>query len=88
MRELGERLRGFRLENGWSKRTVARRLGVSTPSIIRWEEGIACPNDYNRYKIERLLSKDDPIRVPSTGGGNPSHSPFVSPSNRGQNGTR
>ena len=56
MRELGERLRGFRLEKGWSKRTVARRLGVSTPSIMRWEQGIAEPNDYNRYKIEQLLS--------------------------------
>ena len=65
MRELGERLRGFRLENGWSKRTVARRLGVSTPSIIRWEEGIARPNDYNRYKIERLLSADDDVQQTS-----------------------
>jgi hypothetical protein len=23
---------------------------------MRWEQGIAEPNDYNRYKIERLLS--------------------------------
>jgi transcriptional regulator with XRE-family HTH domain len=52
---LGKRLQGFRLENGWSKRTTAKRLGVSIPSIIRWEEGISEPNDYNRYKIERLL---------------------------------
>jgi len=59
MRELGERLRGFRLRNGWSKRTVAKRLGVSTPSIMRWEQGAAEPNDYNRYKIERLLSAAD-----------------------------
>jgi len=56
MGELGERLRGFRLENGWSKRTVAKRLGVSIPSIIRWEEEISEPNDYNRYKIEQLLT--------------------------------
>ena len=52
---LGKRLQGFRLENGWSKRTTAKQLGVSVPSIIRWEEGISKPNDYNRYKIERLL---------------------------------
>lgn len=55
MDALGKRLQGFRLENGWSKRTIARRLGVSIPSIIRWEGGISEPNDYNRYKIERLL---------------------------------
>ena len=76
------------MENGWSKRTVARRLGVSTPSIIRWEEGIARPNDYNRYKIERLLSKDGSTRVLATGGGDPSPPASVSPPNREQNGTR
>ena len=52
---LGKRLQGFRLEHGWSKRTIAKQLRVSIPSIIRWEEGISEPNDYNRYKIERLL---------------------------------
>jgi len=55
MDALGRRLQGFRLANGWSKRTTAKRLGVSIPSIIRWEEGISEPNDYNRYKIEQLL---------------------------------
>jgi len=60
MDELGKRLQGFRLENGWSKRTIAKQLGVSIPSIIRWEEGISEPNDYNRYKIERLLIGTSP----------------------------
>jgi transcriptional regulator with XRE-family HTH domain len=85
MRELGERLRGFRLRNGWSKRTVARRLGVSTPSIMRWEQGSAEPNDYNRYKIERLLSTAD--RAPTPGRREPAHvsSP---PSTYAQNGLR
>ncbi len=56
--ELGQRLRSFRLENGWSKRATAERLGVSVPSILRWESGDAVPNDYNRYKIDRLLESD------------------------------
>jgi transcriptional regulator with XRE-family HTH domain len=60
MDELGRRLRGFRLENGWSKRAIAERLGVSIPSIIRWEEGASAPNDYNRYKIDRLLDGFQP----------------------------
>ena len=55
MDELGRRLQGFRLQNGRSKRAIAKQLRVSIPSIIRWEEGISEPNDYNRYKIERLL---------------------------------
>jgi len=55
MDELGKRLQGFRLEHGWSKRAVAKKLGVSIPSIMRWEDGTSEPNDYNRYKIERFL---------------------------------
>jgi len=61
LKGLGERLQGFRLRNGWSKRAVAEKLGVSIPSIIRWEEGRAEPNDYNRYKIERFLSGFAPL---------------------------
>ncbi len=57
MESLGRRLRHFRIESGWSKRMVAGKLGVSIPSIIRWEEEIAQPNDYNCYKIEQFLSE-------------------------------
>lgn len=56
MNSLGKRLQHFRLERGWSKRALAEKLGVSIPSIIRWEAEIAVPNDYNRYKIEQFLS--------------------------------
>lgn len=64
MESLGTRLQRFRLRNGWSKRVVAEKLGVSIPSIIRWEEGAAEPNDYNRYKIERLLTKETSQQLP------------------------
>jgi len=66
MPSLGTRLEQFRLENGWSKRGVAQRLGVSTPSIVRWEEGTAEPNDYNRYKIERLIARAGGAPQPTT----------------------
>jgi transcriptional regulator with XRE-family HTH domain len=66
MEALGKRLQGYRLKNGWSKRAVAEKLGVSSPSIIRWEEGISEPNDYNRYKIERFLrDASSPAPIPS-----------------------
>ncbi|MDD4903291.1 MAG: helix-turn-helix transcriptional regulator [Candidatus Bipolaricaulis sp.] len=68
MDELGKRLQVFRLENGLSKRATAQRLGVSTPSIIRWEEGLSEPNDYNRFKIDQLLvGLDVPPRPPARG---------------------
>ena len=60
MDELGKRLQGFRLENGWSKRAIAKQLGVSIPSIMRWEDGTSEPNDYNRFKIEQLLAGYQP----------------------------
>ncbi len=59
MEELGQRLRSVRLENGWSRRATAERLGVSIPSITRWETGGALPNGTNRYKIVRLLESGD-----------------------------
>ncbi|MEA3356553.1 MAG: helix-turn-helix transcriptional regulator [Candidatus Bipolaricaulota bacterium] len=55
---LGTRLKRFRLQKGWSKRRVAKRLDVSPPSISRWESGEANPNDYNRCKIERLIGEN------------------------------
>jgi len=66
MDRVGTRLKQFRLTHGWSKRRTAEELGVSIPSIIRWEEGQSEPNDYNRFKIERLISartkEADPVR--------------------------
>ena len=61
MDELGRRLNSFRVRNGWSKRAIALQLGVSIPSIMRWEDGTSEPNDYNRYKIEQLLEKQVPF---------------------------
>lgn len=61
MELIGERLRRFRLEHGLSKRAVANRLGVSVPTVMRWEEGVSVPNDYNRHKIERLLAEAEEL---------------------------
>lgn len=66
MERVGMRLKRFRLQHGWSKRRMANELGVSIPSVIRWEEGTSVPNDYNRFKIESLISSSnkeaDPVR--------------------------
>ncbi|TSA50000.1 XRE family transcriptional regulator [archaeon] len=75
MDSLGQRLQHFRLESGWSKRALAEKLGVSIPSIIRWEAEIAVPNDYNRYKIEQFLSasaRSQPQLIPT-------HRPSIEP---------
>ena len=64
METLGARLKRFRLENGWSKSRVAKKLDVSIPSIMRWEDEIAVPNDYNCFKIERMLIEAGPEDAP------------------------
>ncbi|MGC9529299.1 MAG: helix-turn-helix domain-containing protein [Candidatus Bipolaricaulaceae bacterium] len=59
MDQIGERLKQFRLQRGLSKRALAGRLGVSVPTVMRWEEGTAVPNDYNRHKIQQVLAEAD-----------------------------
>ena len=61
MDQLGRRFNNFRRRNGWSKRAIALQLGVSIPSIMRWEDGTSEPNDYNRYKIEQFLEQQVPL---------------------------
>ena len=54
---LGKQLYSLRMSRGWSKRKVAIELGVSIPSIMRWEDGSVIPNDYNINNIEALLER-------------------------------
>ncbi|MBC7092821.1 helix-turn-helix transcriptional regulator [Candidatus Bipolaricaulota bacterium] len=60
MEPVGEKLKRYRLHRGLSKRALAAKLGVSVPTILRWEEGMSLPNDYNRYKIDQLLEGQGP----------------------------
>jgi transcriptional regulator with XRE-family HTH domain len=64
--EFGERnLKIWRLKHGLSKRTPWRKmLGVSVPTLIRWEEGLAEPRDYNLQRILNLLEEKVPPLFP------------------------
>lgn len=53
--DLGKELKLWRLRQGLSKRTVAKILGVSIPTLTRWEEGLVEPRDYNLQRIRELL---------------------------------
>ncbi len=64
MERIGQDLRRYRLEQGMSKRALAGRLGVSIPTVMRWEAGEAHPNDYNRHKLEALLREGAARIVP------------------------
>lgn len=61
MGQVGDRLREHRLRHGLSKRAIANQIGVSVPTVLRWEEGTTAPNDYNLYRIELLLDEPSPL---------------------------
>ena len=46
-RRLGNRLRQLRKQRGLTQRTLAQRLGVSTPALCRWEKGQTLPRKSN-----------------------------------------
>ncbi len=62
MGTVGERLRQYRFRRGMSKRALAAALGVSVPTILRWESGETVPNDYNLYRIEQMLAQAEESR--------------------------
>lgn len=62
--ELGAKLKTWRLEHGLSKRALAKILGVSVPTLTRWEEGLVEPHDYNLQRILNLLEEKVPPLFP------------------------
>lgn len=72
MGQVGARLKRYRLRHGLSKRRLALRIGVSAPTLVRWEEGTVDPTDYNLYRIEQLLAEPESpalrTALPRTGG--------------------
>ncbi|MEW5825667.1 MAG: helix-turn-helix transcriptional regulator [Candidatus Bipolaricaulota bacterium] len=52
---LGQRLKAFRSVNGWSQSWTADILGVSAPTLARWEAGSAEPSGEHLRRVVRLL---------------------------------
>lgn len=48
---LGERIRQLREANGWSQGFLARKIGVSRPSVTQWESG-----DTKNLKHKNLIA--------------------------------
>jgi len=53
------RLRAAREQKGWSQSRVAEALGVTTRTIIRWEQGQAVPYPYYRQQLSILFEQDE-----------------------------
>ena len=50
-------LRAERKQRGWSQADVARALGITTKTVIRWDLGRAVPFPYYREKLSALFGK-------------------------------
>ncbi len=53
--KLGERIRFFRAERGYTQRELAERMGVSSQAVSKWENDAACPDVGLLYDLALLL---------------------------------
>lgn len=56
-------LRKALVKKGWTQRDLARRLGVSPPTITRWLSGERVPDRVNMGKLRKLLGLNPAIWV-------------------------
>jgi len=52
---LPKRLKGARKEAGYSKRGLAKVIGVDVTTIRAWEQGLRAPNNEQSLKIAEVL---------------------------------
>ena len=55
--EIGERIRALRQALGLTQEQLATRLGVSFPTVNRWENNHAKPSPLAMEKIEALAKR-------------------------------
>lgn len=54
-RAIGKRLRALRTERGMTARELADEIGVSYPTIYRWESGDRIPDGFNMGKLMNVF---------------------------------
>ena len=57
-REFAAALKLDREDRGWSQSDIARRLGVPSQSVSRWESAMMAPRDLRFVQIVELLGQD------------------------------
>lgn len=50
-------LKAERKRRGWTQAWLARALGVTTRTVIRWEQGLVLPQPTHRMQLESLFGK-------------------------------
>ena len=55
----GARIRWLRLKRGYTQAEVARKIGVSSGTMSRWERGEQHPREDSRERLEELIGPRD-----------------------------
>src|SRR5437588_3127459 len=50
-------LKTERKRRGWTQARLAKVLGVTTRTVIRWEQGLALPHPTHRVQLETLFGR-------------------------------
>lgn len=64
LRAWGLNIRSARQGRSWSLDKLADEVGVTAPTVSRWETGLVCPRDDHKQKVAEALEIDVRLLFP------------------------
>ena len=55
MMNIGNVIKKYRKELGYTQEEMAKRLGVTTPAVNKWENGVSPTKGYQKQSMKHLL---------------------------------
>ena len=56
MMNIGSVIKKYRKELGYTQEEMANRLGVTTPAVNKWENGVSPTKGYQKQSMKHLLA--------------------------------
>ena len=56
MMNIGNVIKKYRKELGYTQEEMANRLGVTTPAVNKWENGVSPTKGYQKQSMKHLLA--------------------------------
>lgn len=56
MMNIGNVIKKYRKELGYTQEEMAKRLGVTTPAVNKWENGVSPTKGYQKQSMKHLLA--------------------------------
>lgn len=53
---IGNVIKKYRKELGYTQEEMAKRLGVTTPAVNKWENGVSPTKGYQKQSMKHLLA--------------------------------